>query len=208
MNEKNTAQLYWLKRAAIYLALLGFFSARCFAGLGLPPVIVVQPLGLSVQKGGTAIITTTAVSLTSATFTWCFNGKAIPNPTIGSSNGIAGLVSILTITNCDTGNQGAYSVIVQNGVGSVTSQNANVIVLTDTILNVLTNVSVLTSGMTSNGFQLNLLKPANSNCVIDATSDLRNWAPINTNSSSSTNISFTDPASTTLNCRFYRARLQ
>ena len=190
------------------LILGGLLVAESHAQIGPPPIIAVQPLGLSVQKGGTALITTTAVSLTSMTFTWCFNGTPIAHPTVLSSNGIAGVVSVLAVPNCGTGNQGAYSVIVQNGVTSVTSQNANLIVLGDIVSDLLTNVTVLTSGMTQNGFQLNLLKPANSNCVIEATSDLKNWAPVTTNTTTSTNISFTDPASIGLNSRFYRARLQ
>ncbi len=208
MNGKNTVSAHWLRKAAIYMALLGFFSARCFAGLGLPPLIAVQPLGLSVQDGGTAIITTTAVSLTSMTITWCFKGQPIQHPNVLNVGGIAGTVSTLTIPNVTAANQGDYSVIVSNGVGSVTSKDATLIILLDTVSNLLTTVSVLTTSMTHDGFQLNLLKPATSNCVIEATTDLKNWTPIATNKSSSTNISFTDPASTGLSWRYYRAKLQ
>src|ERR1700743_1799730 len=98
MNGKDTNKLRWVKKVAISMAFLGLFRAHCFAGLGLPPIILVQPLGLSVQKGGTALITTTVLSLTSTTFTWYFNGKPIPNPTLLSSNGIAGFINTLSKT--------------------------------------------------------------------------------------------------------------
>lgn len=152
------------------------------------------------------MITLTAVSLTSMTITWQKDGHALSNPHVVNVGGIAGTVSTLTIQNCGNGDRGAYSAVIQNGVGTVTSSNANLIILD--ILNALTNITILPSGMTHNGFQLNLLKPATSNCVIEASSDLRNWAPVATNSSGSTNISFTDSASTSLNARYYRAHLQ
>src|SRR6185437_15623421 len=146
--------------------------------------------------------------LTSMTITWQKNGHAISHPNVLNVGGIAGTVSTLTIPNCGDGDQGTYSAVVQNGVGSVTSSNANLIILGDIVTDLLTNVTILTSGMTQTGFQLNLLKPATSNCVIEASTDLQNWAPIATNSTGSTNITFTDTAAIGLSHRYYRTRLQ
>jgi hypothetical protein len=63
-------------------------------------------------------------------------------------------------------------------------------------------------GFTNGGFQLKLLKPAQSNCVLDASSDFIHWTPIYTNTSGSTNFSYIDSAATNLPSRYYRARLQ
>lgn len=200
-----------LRKAAICLAFFGFLTAKCVAGLGLPPVIAVPPLGLAVQNGGTAILTATATSLTSMQLTWLYKGQPIQNPqVVNVVVPLVGTVSTLTIPNVSPANEGAYSIQAHNGGGTVTSSDATLIVLTTTVSNVLNVVNIVTTGtgLTPNGFQLNLTKPANSNCVIEASADLRNWTAISTNSVASTNVSFLDTAATNMTFRYYRARLQ
>jgi hypothetical protein len=208
MKAKFNVNRSWLQKAMICWAFFGFLAAKCYAGLGLPPVIAVQPLGLSVQYGGTAIITTTAVSLTSMQFKWLFNGQEIQNPkVVNVVIPLVGTVSTLTIPNVSSASQGAYSVKIENGVGEVTSHDATLIVLlapVDAVLGILTGGT----GMTNGGFQLNLSKPVNSNCVVDASIDLKNWTPVCTNSTATTNFSYLDTAATNHLFRYYRARLQ
>lgn len=208
MKGLSNSGMQWARKAAICLAFFGFFAEKCQAQLGGPPTIAVQPLGVSVLNGGSATFSTTAVSSTSMQFKWMFNGKTIANPSVANVVvPLVGTVSTLTIPAVSSASQGAYSVKVINAVGSVTSDNASLVVV---LQPVLTTVNILTSGtgITANGFQLNLLKPATSNCVVQASTDLMNWTPIATNSTSATNFTYLDTSATNLPARYYRALLQ
>ena len=94
-----------------------------------------------------------------------------------------------------------------NGVGSVASSNATLIVLASTVSNVLNIVSSGT-GMTANGFQIQLSGPSGSNYVIQASTDLKNWVPISTNAAPTGSVSYTDAAAINLPFRYYRAMVQ
>jgi len=100
-----------------------------------------------------------------------------------------------------------YSVEVKNGVGSVTSSNATLVVLTTTVSNVVNIVSAGT-GMLANGFRIHLSGPSGSNYVIQASTDLKNWTPISTNAAPTGSVSYTDAAATNLLFRYYRAMIQ
>src|SRR5271170_3175429 len=80
MNGKPVYNVIRLHKTAVCLLFIGLFTARIQAQiLGGPPDISVQPVGLSVQNGGTAILTTTVLlSLTPLQFTWLLNGKPVP----------------------------------------------------------------------------------------------------------------------------------
>lgn len=199
-----------LQKAAICLAFFGFLTARSNAQIGTPPIIAVQPLGLAVQNGGTAILTTTAVSLTSMKFYWLFNGQPVPATNTTMVNVVVplvGTVSTLTVKNVSPDSAGNYSVRIVNGVGSTTSSNAALIVLATTVSNVLNIVSAGT-GMVANGFKIQLSGPAGSNYVIQASTDLKNWTSISTNTAPAGTVSYTDTAATNLPFRYYRAKLQ
>ena len=209
MNAKSTVVTYWPKKAFICAAFVVLWTANCVAQLGGPPSIIVQPLGVSVQNGGTAVLTTTALSpLTTPTFTWMLNGKSINHGTVANVVvPLVGTVSTLTIPGVSGGDRGNYTVKVSNAAGSVTSQPAILLIVQDTVSNV---VGIVTSSltMTTNGFHLQLLKPAQSNCVVDISTDLRNWTPVYTNTTSSTNVSYLDNGATNASFRYYRMRLQ
>ena len=201
---------YRLHTVAMCLVFFGLLTAKTDAQIGTPPLIAVQPLGLAVQNGGTAILTTTAVSLTSMKFYWLFNDEPVPtsNTTVVNVNvPLVGTVSTLTVKNVSPASAGKYSVRIVNGVGSVTSSNATLIVLASTVSNVLNIVSTGT-GMTVNGFKLLLSGPAGSNYVIQASTDMKNWVPISTNAAPTGSISYTDTAATNLPVRYYRAMIQ
>lgn len=211
MEEKLKNNLSWLQKVAVCLAFFGVLSVKEAQAYGLPPLISVPPVGVTVQNGGTITLTATiGVSLTPLTVRWYCNGNELKDadvrnvtvPIVGTT------ISTLTITNATAAQAGTYYVKVENGGGEVKSGNAIVVVLD--VSNVLTTVSLLTSqcGMTNGGFRLQMLKPASSNCVIEATSDYVNWTPIYTNSTGSTNISYLDADATNHAMRYYRARLQ
>jgi len=201
---------YRLKETLICLVFLGFFTARSHAQIGTPPIIAVQPLGLAVQNGGTAVLTTTAVSISSMKFYWLFNDKPIPTTNTTVVNVVVplvGTVSTLTVKNVSSQSEGNYSVRIVNGVSSVTSSNAVLVVLTSTVSNVV-NILSAGTGMVANGFHIQLSGPSGSNYVIQASTDLKNWTSISTNAAPTGSVSYTDAAATNLAFRYYRAMIQ
>jgi subtilase family serine protease len=78
------------------------------------PFIVQQPANASVLAGANASFSVGAVGLGTLTYHWRFNGTNITGATSSS----------YTVTNAQNGNQGNYSVVVTNSMGSVTSTNA------------------------------------------------------------------------------------
>ncbi|HXT11959.1 MAG TPA: immunoglobulin domain-containing protein [Candidatus Angelobacter sp.] len=200
LNEKAN----WLKKALCCLAFLGFLTTNCLAQLGGPPSIIAQPLGVSVLDGGSAVFTGAALSLTSATFTWYVNGKVVTDGTVVTLAG----VSTLTIPHATRGDRGNYTLKVSNASGSVTSNPATLIVVEDIVF---TGLGVVTGTLgydITNGCHFQFVKPANSNCVVEASTDLRNWTPVYTNTTSSTNVNYADGASTNMPMRYYRVRVQ
>jgi hypothetical protein len=209
MKRKRQVNMHWLLKAALCLMFLAFWNAKCDAqGLGTPPLIAVQPLGISVLNGGTAAISTTAVSTTPMEFHWYFNGEKMNNPPVANLViPLVGTVSTLNITNASAATAGQYYVKIENGVGEVKSSSATLIVVAN-IVPVTLNIVTSTLGMTANGFNLQLSGPSGSNYVIEASTDLNSWTPISTNAAPGGSVTYTDTAATNLLSRFYRARLQ
>lgn len=203
----------WPLRAAICALFFALWVARCSAQDGPPPIINVPPSDATVQYGGTASFTTTiGVSLTPVTVEWRLNGRTIAHPDVQNITVplLGTTISTLTITNASAADAGTYSAKVENGGGTIYTGNAVLTVLGSTNSTAASGFSFLPHGlgMTNGGFQFQLIKPANSNCVIEATADFITWTPVYTNTSASTNISYLDTWATNLSSRYYRARLQ
>jgi|GEM_PF-1317500 len=97
------------------------------SGLPLAPQIVHQPTNQVVRAGSVAQVTAESVGKDPLFYQWRFNGVNLS----GQTN------EILTLTNIQPSQAGAYSVVISNDMGRVTSSNA---VLTVTIpLTVLVN---------------------------------------------------------------------
>jgi hypothetical protein len=205
MERKRKFNRGWLRKMVIFTGFFGILAAKSQAQIfKTPPDIIVPPVGISVQNGGTAIFVATATSLSSMTIDWLFNGKPVPttNTTVVTLLG----VSTLTVKNVSPASQGTYSIVASNKYGSVTN-NATLIVLLNTVSNVL-NILSTGTGMTANGFQIQLAGPAGSNYIIQASSDLKNWISISTNAAPTGSVSYTDAAATNLSFRYYRAIIQ
>ncbi|MGP8020690.1 MAG: immunoglobulin domain-containing protein [Limisphaerales bacterium] len=191
---------------AVCVVFSGLLAINSYGQL-LPPIITIPPLGETVQNGGTAVFSTTVVSLTTPTFTWLFDGQPISAGTDVSVVSLPLLgTSTLTISNVVPADAGKYSVRVNNGL-TATSTSATLVVLTNPIPNVVTIVS---AGMdtTAGGFKLQLSGPAGSNYVIQASTDLKNWIPIYTNAAPTGSVTCTDAAALNLPFRYYRAKIQ
>jgi len=195
-------------KTAAGLVFLVVLAVQARAQLGTPPIILTQPLGVSVQPGGTAMISATVVpSLTPQNFYWFFNGHpVVTNADITVSNSVnlsLDIISALVVRNASSNTAGVYSLRITNGVGSAVSSNATLAVLSLAV----TNVYFVTSGigLGANGFQIQLSGPTGSNVVLQASSDLKNWVSISTNVVSAGNVSYLDVSAKTNKVRFYRA---
>jgi hypothetical protein len=85
-----------------------------------PPIILGQPTNTVVSAGNTAIFTVLASSGAPLTYQWYFGSS----PLAGAS------AATLSLPNVQPNQAGSYSVVVSNALGSVTSSNATLTVLT------------------------------------------------------------------------------
>lgn len=200
------------REAVAGLVFLTFSAIQARAQLGTPPIILIQPLNVSVQSGQAAVVSATvAPSLTPQNFHWFFNGQpVVTNADITVSNTInlaLDIISVLVVNNANSNNAGIYSLRITNGVGSAVSSNATLTVQSLTITN---PIYFVTSGigLSANGFQIQLSGPIGSNFVIQASSDLKNWVSISTNPAPTGSISYLDTSAKTNAVRFYRAFIQ
>jgi hypothetical protein len=119
---------------------------------------------------------------------WSFNGTSIA----GATN------TILTLNNVSPAQTGEYSLMVSNSVGSTNSPEMHLTVFSST-------VAALTPASPVNGqFALSVSGDPSSQYVIQASSDLTNWVPEQTNFAPFT---FIDTTSSQYSQRFYRTCL-
>lgn len=210
MANNQRRQRYPLYQVVVMLFLTIVFANHAQAQLGTPPKVTVQPLGISVLTGGTAVISATSTSLTAAKFYWFRDGVPVSSTNALAANlsvPLVGTVSTLTINNVSDSDSGAYSLRITNAVGSTISSNAVLVVLTSVVTNA---VSIVASGtaMTLNGFQMQLSAPAGSNVVVQASTNLQTWSPIATNANPNGTVTFLDTNAVEYGSRFYRAAIQ
>jgi hypothetical protein len=202
----------------LVFVLFGLFNtARAEAQL-LAPTITVSPSTTNVSIGDTVTFTIVAHCnlgvLTSFSCVFSgnqlINGGALPtNAILNTVNGILDLDSTitntLTIKNVSAACAGTYTVKYSDLLGLLGLSSSAPITL-----NILPTVSAITSGsgMVANGFQLQFSGPTGSNCVIQASSDLKTWVPISTNVITGGVVSYIDAAAKAHPTRFYRAKLQ
>jgi hypothetical protein len=156
------------------------------------PNITNQPASLTVNLGSNATFTVGASGTEPLIYQWFFN----------VTNAIGLNTNILTLTNAQGTNAGAYMVIVTNVSGSVTSAPA---VLTVNFL------PSLTAQFLAGYLQLNLKGMLSSNFTIQYSTNLAttNWITLLTLSNLlNTPYSFADTNGMIFPTRFYRAQMQ
>lgn len=89
-------------------------SANAVLSIIVPPIIATQPASQSVRLGGHASFRVVSTNTTSAQYQWRKGGKPIANAT----------QSTLEIQPVQASDAGAYSVVVSNAAGQVTSATA------------------------------------------------------------------------------------
>lgn len=154
------------------------------------PVILTQPQSQTVSPGVTATLTVGAIGNPPPAYQWRTNTVKFQGQTNAS----------LTVTNFQSIKEGKYDVVVTNIAGSVTSSAAALYL----------NSPVRFNGFlfsTTGGFSATLLGMANTNYVIQATTNLAktNWVAIATNSSPHGIIPVADTNPQNYSNRFYRA---
>jgi len=162
------------------------------------PTITTPPQNVSVSVGGICTFAVTAQGDPPLSYQWFVNGtNAIP----GATN------SVLAISNVQPANAGNYSVVVSNPYGSVTSAPPAVLTM-DPLTPPVILVSDGGFGFRTNRFGFNLSALPGQVVVIEASTNLIGWTPVQTNVTTGIGlILFTDLQSDIFSCRFYRARL-
>ena len=98
------------------------------------PVITAQPVSVSVLSGSTAVFSVMATN-SPTSYQWRRNGVSVPNTTPGAN----GATLLLPAATADRA--GAYTVVVTNGAGSVTSNSATLTVVANSGFGRLLSVS-------------------------------------------------------------------
>ncbi len=120
-----------------------------------PPTISTQPASTSVAAGNNASFTVTAAGSAPLSYQWRKDGTAIPSATTPT----------FTLSSVSASDAGAYSVVISNSAGSITSTDARLTV-TSNLGSWISNVSVratlapqqaLTVGLSTTGGSKNLL---------------------------------------------------
>ncbi len=148
------------------------------------PAFVLQPASLVTNLGSTVVLDAEATGFPAPTYQWLFDGTNLAGAT-GSA---------LVLTNVLQNQSGTYTVIATNYLGSATNE-AITLTVNGTIL--LTRF-----GLAKSGFSISGEGMAGSNFVIEVSSNLLNWQPLQTNASPFTFVDTNAPGSA---YRFYRA---
>jgi sugar lactone lactonase YvrE len=155
-----------------------------------PPSIVAQPASLTVTQNQSATFSVTASGTGPLSFQWQLNSAPISGATATS----------YTVTNSVATNAGWYSVTVTNSFGSITSSLATLSVLLPAQFESLFFLG-------DRSLQLSMSGTGFTNYVLEFSTNLANWVPLSTLSSSNGFFQFNDPSASTNTERFYRLRL-
>ena len=154
---------------------------------GTPPAITTQPVSQTVARGGGVTLAIAASGTAPLVYQWRTNAVNWP----GRTN------ATLPLNNFQAADERRYDVVVSNGAGAVTSTVAR--------LYLNAPLRFISSASAGGRFSALLAGATGSNYVVQCTTNLVNWIPVATNSSTSGLINFTD-TTTPGGKRYYRAR--
>jgi hypothetical protein len=149
------------------------------------PIIQVAPVSQAVVGGGQLTLSAAVSSPPTLRYQWRMNGANIAGATTSS----------LVVRNFQATNQGSYTLLAANSFGSVVSAGAQV---------VLNNPHFVNPAQSGTNFTATFVGLSNVSYVIQASSDLKTWTPVKTNSSALGLFNFIDPVRAGVVQRFYR----
>ena len=170
------------------------------------PTIVTPPTNQTVGLESVVTFSVTAVGTGTLGYQWQYNGTTLTDGTNADSSIISGSTSTaLTINNAQTNNNGGYTVIVTNSLGSVTSSPPAVL----TVLTVPTFMSIIAA--TNGSFILSGVGGTNGGSYVVLASTnlalpLSQWKPVTVNGyqfGSQGQFIFTNTPTTYMPQRFY-----
>jgi hypothetical protein len=155
-----------------------------------PPSIVSQPQGRTVSPESPVTLSVEASGLPAPGFQWQLNGENIPGATQAHWSTEA----------FTTGDEGHYRVVVSNAAGTVLSEVAR--------LAMDWPPRMEEPRLRADGaFEFHLVGPADSEFVVDISTNLTDWTPFRTNFTGNGWVEFLDPEDGTSSNRFYRFSL-
>ena len=155
-----------------------------------PPAITTAPQSLAAIVGTTATFNVAASGMSPA-YQWRREGTNLVGQTSPT----------LTLTNVTFPEAGAYSVVVSNLAGTVTSAPATLTVATSIIQPPTAQTG---AAIRSTGFTLDLALEVGRSFRVQGSSDLVIWADVTNFVSTVQAVQFVDAAAQTLPLRFYR----
>ncbi len=166
-------------------------SETAFLVVNIPPSIGVPPQSQSLKRGQDATLFVAADGTDPLHYQWRFKGANIA----GADD------SSYTLANTQTNDSGAYSVIVTNVAGAVTSANA-VLTVTLPLPSRFQSITLLPDGQA----RLILTGEAGVACAIDASSNLAGWFELMNLLNTNGTLDVVDPSASNSSPRFYRTR--
>jgi hypothetical protein len=157
--------------------------------MSLPIWVSTQPRNQTVAVGSNVTFTVLTGGGPPRNYRWFFNQTNLLASGITNSS--------LSLTNVQLTNAGNYSVVVTNVFNAVTSAPASLIVYTDA-----TPTLTVTAGSTDGRFQFSITGVTGLNYTVQASTNLVDWIPLQTNSSP---FSFLDTNGNFFSQRFYRS---
>jgi hypothetical protein len=153
------------------------------------PLISQQPIERIVLAGASTTFSVAATARHPLTYQWSRNGVPIPEAT----------KAMIEIQDAQPTAAGTFAVLIGNGFTSTRSAEAKLVIVSSAI-----NMSS-DFGFKAGQFGFNISGSAGEIIIIDATTNLLNWIPLQTNTLSQT-FYFQDPASSAFAFRYYRLR--
>jgi len=176
----------------IYWVVVGGVSCATGSGtihynLTATPAFTLLPVSQTVTNGARVTLTASAVGAVPLGYQWRLNGNNIQGATSSS----------LVLANFQSASEGNYTVLANNIYGATETPQASVFANNPARL--------LGFTVTANQLSFQLVGIANTNYVIERSSNLVTWVPLKTNKSSSGIFNFSDAFTPGQN-KFYRAR--
>jgi len=180
----TSGTIYWVVVGGVNCAT---GSGTIHYNLTATPAFTLLPVSQTVTNGTRVTLTSTAVGAVPLSYQWRLNGNNIAGATNTS----------LVLANFQSASEGNYTVFVNNIYGTTESPQASVYVSNPARL--------IGPNVTAGQLSFQLVGIANTNYVIERSSNLVTWVPLKTNKSSIGIFSFSDAFTPGQN-KFYRAR--